>query len=121
MGTVTNTLCALNENGKNAVETSFKLLLYSMTGLKREEKNKQLQYVVPFIKNWAIAKVGEYFSCNDIQKEHQVYHKIDLILTQFCQIYSFGLICMLLMRVAWNGKKHFEIYFSIVLKEYAIK
>ena len=77
---ITRTLCALKDHGKNAVESSLKLLLYAMTGFEREEKNKQLQCAIPFIKNWAIANVGEYFSCGsreDIKKEHQVYRSND--------------------------------------------
>lgn len=75
LGAITKTLCALEDDGKKAVETSFKLLLYAMTGFERDEKNKQLQLAVPFIKDWAIANVGEYFLCGsgeDIQNEHQV-------------------------------------------------
>ena len=120
---ITRTLCALKDYGKNAVESSLKMLLYAMTGFEREEKNKKLQCAVPFIKNWVIANVGENFSYGrdeDIKKEYQVYRSNDNRF-DITQIYSFGLICTLLMRVTWNGKKHFEIYFIIILKGYAIK
>lgn len=78
LGAVTKTLHSLKNDGRSAVETSFKLLLHAMYALEVDEKRKQLQLTVPFIKDWARVNVGENFSCGsdkDIQREHQVLGK----------------------------------------------
>ena len=76
LDSVATTLCALKNNGKNAVLVSLKLVLLAMNGLDDSKKKEELQHVIPFIKNWAIVNIGEKFSSENemnIQREYQVH------------------------------------------------
>ena len=76
LAVIIKTLLALKEAGKNAVETSLKLLLYAVHALAVDERKKELQHAVPFIIAWARANVSEKFSFSshkDIEREFQVY------------------------------------------------
>lgn len=73
---ITRTLFALKEDGKNAVETFLKFLLYAVDALAVDERKKELQHAVPFIIDWVSANVSEKFSSasqKNIEQEYQVY------------------------------------------------